>query len=274
MSTTPKFCVFLDDSRQCPVSGHTAAADGLDSRAVRLAAVIYGTISYALFLAVFVYLIGFVVDAAVPRSIDRAIDAPLWQALIADLGLLAAFGLQHSVMARPGFKRWWTRYVPAAVERSTYMLCTSAVLVLVFWQWRAIDINIWHVDPAPARVAIAALGGVGWGIVLASTFMIDHFDLFGLRQTLNVWRSKAHADSGFREVLLYRVVRHPLLLGFLIAFWAAPTMTAGRLTFALAMTAYILIAVRFEERDLVDALGEPYLRYRERVPMLLPRISR
>ncbi len=271
MSTTPKPSGSVDDRRVCPVGGHAAATAPVNSRALRVAAVLYGALNYVVFVAVFAYLVGFVVDVVVPRSVDRPAGAPIAQAVIVDVGLLVLFALQHSVMARPGFKQWWTRYVPAAIERSTYLLCTSAVLALMFWQWRAIDTVVWHVGPVPARVALIVLGGVGWVMVFASTLMIDHFDLFGIRQVLNAWSSKSPVESGFREVLLYRVVRHPLLLGFLIAFWAAPTMTAGHLLFTLVMTGYIFTAVRFEERDLIDALGEPYRRYRKRVPMLLPR---
>ncbi len=274
MSTPPHSHVRAAEGQGCPVRGRTAATASVNSRALRLAAVLYGVFSYAMFVAAFAYLVGFVANVAVPRSVDRAIDAPLLQAVLVDIGLLVLFALQHSVMARPGFKRWWTRFVPAAIERSTYMLCTSAVLALMFWQWRAVDTVVWHVTPAAARVAIAALAGVGWLTVFASTFMIDHFDLFGIRQVLDAWTSKPPAEAGFQEVLFYRVVRHPLLLGFLIAFWATPTMTAGHLMFTLVMTGYILIAVQFEERDLINELGEPYRRYRKRVPMLLPRLWR
>jgi protein-S-isoprenylcysteine O-methyltransferase Ste14 len=231
----------------------------------------YGAFCYAIFLATFLYAMGFVTGVAVPRTIDRAIDAPLAQAVVVDVALLTMFALQHSVMARPGFRRWWTRYVPTSIERSTYVLLASAALALLFWQWRSIDIPVWHVDPSPARIALTALGWAGWGIVLASTFMIDHFELFGLKQVVTQWRSKPHAEAGFRTVLLYRLVRHPLMLGFLIAFWATPTMTAGHLLVAAATTGYILIALQLEERDLVNALGDTYRGYRQRVPMLLPR---
>jgi protein-S-isoprenylcysteine O-methyltransferase Ste14 len=236
----------------------------------RIAAVLYGAVSYVVFLAVFVYAIGFVADVAVPRSINRAIEAPPVQAMLIDLGLLSVFALQHSVMARPAFKRWWTRYVPAAIERSTYVLLASAALTLVFWQWRPIGTVVWDVDLAPARLALTALGYAGWAIVLGSTFMIDHFELFGVRQVIQEWLSKPHGETAFRTVLFYRLVRHPLMLGFLIAFWATPTMTAGHLLFAVVTTGYILVALRLEERDLVNALGEPYRRYRQQVPMLLP----
>lgn len=255
----------------CPVIHHTTEHGHTHRGPARVAALLYGAVSYALFLGVFLYAIGFVADVVVPRSIDRATDAPLWQAVMVDLGLLTVFAVQHSVMARPAFKRWWTRFVPVAIERSTYVLFASSALALVFWQWRSIDTIVWQVDFLPARVALYASAAVGWLTVLASTFMIDHFELFGVRQVVFAWQSKTHAEKGFRTVLLYRLVRHPLMLGFLVAFWATPTMTAGHLLFALTTTAYILVALQIEERDLIDALGEPYRTYRERVPMLLPQ---
>ena len=258
----------------CPVLHHHTAHQSSDGRAARIAALVYGAVSYSLFLVVFVYAMWFVADVVVPRSVDRAIDAPVWQAVVIDLGLLTVFAVQHSVMARPAFKRWWTRFVPTAIERSTYVLFASLALALVFWQWRAIDTTVWQVDFAPAAVALDALATVGWMTVLASTFMIDHFELFGVRQVVLAWQSKAHAEKGFRTVLLYRLVRHPLMLGFLVAFWATPTMTAGHLLFSLTTTAYILVALRLEERDLIAALGDQYRTYRENVPMLVPRLWR
>ncbi|WP_205878573.1 methanethiol S-methyltransferase [Mycobacterium camsae] len=238
---------------------------------LRLVGLVYGALSYVAFLGAFGYLVGFVVDVAVPRSVDRALKDPPVQAMAIDLGLLLLFALQHSVMARPAFKRWWTRFVPEPVERSTYVLVSSAALALLYWQWRSIDITVWQLDSTPARTAVYAVGALGWLIALTSTFMIDHFELFGLRQVLHNLSSKPHVQKGFRAVLLYRLVRHPLMLGFLLAFWAAPTMTTGHALFAAAFTVYILIALQFEERDLVAALGEQYRRYQARVPMLLPR---
>jgi protein-S-isoprenylcysteine O-methyltransferase Ste14 len=257
---------------ECPVRHHPLGGELPAGRVARVAAVAYGAVSYLLFVAVMLYLVGFVMGVAVPRTVDRAIEAPLAQAIIIDVVLLTVFALQHSVMARPGFKRWWTRYTPTSIERSTYVLFANAALALVFWQWRSIDTTIWSVAPAPARVALLVLAAFGWLTALASTFMIDHFELFGLSQVLRLWRTKPEGEKSFREVFGYRLVRHPLMLGFLIAFWATPTMTAGHLVFALTTTVYILIAIQIEERDLLGELGEPYGRYRERVPMLIPGV--
>jgi protein-S-isoprenylcysteine O-methyltransferase Ste14 len=235
----------------------------------RHCALTYGAISYLLFLVVFVYAIGFVGDL-VPRSIDHAIVAHVGWAVLADVLLLTLFAVQHSVMARPAFKRWWKRYVPQPVERSTYVLLASVVLALVLWQWRAIPAVIWDVTWRPGRLVIWALFWLGWAIVLASTFMINHFELFGLRQVFAVWRSRPQAETGFRTTLFYRMVRHPLNLGFIVAFWAAPTMTAGHLLFAAVTTAWILLAMQLEERDLLAVLGPRYAAYRATVPMLIP----
>jgi methanethiol S-methyltransferase len=235
----------------------------------RLLTLTYGAASYVLFLVVFVYAIGFV-GGLVPHSVDQAVTAPIGLALLVDALLLTLFAAQHSVMARPAFKRWWTRYVPKPIERSTYVLAASLVLALVLWQWRAIPAVVWDVSWQPARVAIWAVFWLGWAIVLASTFMISHFELFGLRQVFAVWRSRPQTDTGFRTTLFYRVVRHPLNLGFIVAFWAAPTMTAGHLLFAAVTTGWILLAMQLEERDLMAALGARYTAYRETVPMLVP----
>lgn len=259
---------------QCPVRRSAVPARHQATGLRRIGVLLYGVGSYLAFLAVFVYLVGFVTDIAVPRSVDRAIEAKLAQAIIVDVALLSVFALQHSVMARPAFKRWWTRYVPAVIERSTYVLLSSAALVLLFWQWREIDGTVWSVGSTPARLALAVLAAFGWLTVLAATFMIDHFDLFGLSQVTHFLRSKPQAEKGFREVFAYRLIRHPLLLGFLIAFWATPTMTGGHLLFAATMTAYIFVAIPIEERDLADELGEPYRRYRNRVPALFPGLPR
>jgi protein-S-isoprenylcysteine O-methyltransferase Ste14 len=230
----------------------------------------YGVAAYLLFLAAFLYLFGFVGNFWVPRTVDRGLSAPVGQAVLIDLLLLGAFGVQHSVMARPAFKAWWTRFVPASVERSTYVLLSSAVLVLLYWQWRTLPAVIWDVWQPAGRLSLWTLFWLGWVIALVSTFMVSHFDLFGLRQVYLAWRGKPYTHIGFHARWLYRLVRHPLMLGFVIAFWAIPTMTAGHLLFSIAMTGYILVATKLEERDLVAALGDQYREYRRTVPMLLP----
>jgi protein-S-isoprenylcysteine O-methyltransferase Ste14 len=228
----------------------------------------YALAVYLFFLATFVYAIGFVGNMAVPRSIDGGAAAPLAEALIVNLLLLGLFAVQHSVMARRGFKRWWTRIVPAAVERSTFVLAASAALALLLWQWRPItEPVIWSVENPAGALALQALFGLGWATVLGSTFLIDHFELFGLRQALSPTQHVAQ----FRTPGLYRYVRHPIYLGFLLAFWATPHMSAGHLLFAVATTGYILIGIWFEERDLVAQFGERYRAYRSQVGMLLPR---
>ncbi len=230
----------------------------------------YGAASYVAFLVAFLYAIAFVGDIAVPRSVDHGIASPIGQALVINVVLLGLFAAQHSVMARPGFKRWWTRFVPPPIERSTYVLLASSVLLLLYWQWRTMPALIWDVRQPIGRLTLWALFWLGWATVLMSTFLINHFDLFGLRQVYLAWRAKPYTDLGFRTHLLYRLVRHPLMLGFIVAFWAAPTMTAGHLLFATGTTGYILIALQLEERDLVAALGNQYRDYRRSVPMLVP----
>lgn len=240
----------------------------------RYLAVVYGTFSYTLFLVVFLYLISFVGGLFVPRHIDNAGTAPVGWAVVIDVALVTLFGIQHSVMARPAFKKWWTRVVPEPVERSTYVLIASLVLVVMFWQWRELPTVVWDVTWQPARLVVWTVFWLGWAIVLASTFMINHFELFGLKQVFAAWRARPAVETGFRTTLFYRVVRHPLMLGFLIAFWAAPTMTAGHLLFAATMTAYILLALQVEEHDLMAALGTHYAEYRRRVPMLIPGLHK
>jgi protein-S-isoprenylcysteine O-methyltransferase Ste14 len=233
-------------------------------------AFIYGALSYAVFLAVFLYAIGFVGNLLVPKGIDAGAAGPLGYALAIDVALLGLFAVQHSVMARPGFKRWWTRFVPRSIERSTYVLLASLALALLFWKWQPIAAVAWSVESAPARMALWALFGVGWGIVLLSTFMINHFDLFGLRQVWLRARGANYTQVPFVTRGFYKFIRHPIMLGFLIAFWATPHMTMGHLLFALATTAYIFIGIFFEERDLAAEHGSAFYRYRDEVPMILP----
>ncbi|OBH51918.1 methanethiol S-methyltransferase [Mycobacterium sp. E2479] len=230
----------------------------------------YGAGAYLMFLAAFLYLVAFVAGLWVPRTVDHGLSAPIGQAVLVNVLLVAAFGAQHSVMARPAFKAWWTRFVPASIERSTYVVLSSAVLVLLYWQWRTMPAVVWDVRLPAGRLTLWTLFWLGWAIALASTFMVSHFDLFGLRQVYLAWRERPYTHIGFHARLLYRLVRHPLMLGFLIAFWATPTMTAGHLLFSIGMTSYILIAVQLEERDLVAVLGDEYQEYRRSVSMLVP----
>lgn len=232
--------------------------------------VFYGGLCYLIFLAVFGYSIGFVGDLGVPRSVDDGPPASIPIAVLINLVLLGVFALQHSVMARPSFKRWWVRFVPPAVERSTYVLLASAALALLFWQWRPLPAVVWDVTWQPGRMLLWTLFWLGWATVLVSTFLINHFDLFGLRQVYLAWRGRAYTTPRFRTAMFYRVVRHPLMLGFLVAFWAIPVMTVGHLLFAAVTTGYILLAIQLEERDLTADLGAAYRDYRDRVPMLIP----
>jgi protein-S-isoprenylcysteine O-methyltransferase Ste14 len=236
----------------------------------RLLFFVYGAVCYALFLATFLYAIGFVGGIAVPKALDGSPVGPFWPSLGVDLLLLGVFAVQHSVMARPAFKRRWTRLVPWTIERSTYVLFASAALALLMWQWRPLGGEVWAVELPAARAALWALFALGWAMVLHATFLINHFDLFGLRQ---VWLSLAgrpYTRLGFGTPGPYRLVRHPLYLGFLLAFWATPRMTVTHLVFAVATTGYILVAIQLEERDLVREHGEAYAAYRRSVPMLLP----
>ncbi|MGV9612507.1 methanethiol S-methyltransferase [Nocardia xishanensis] len=230
----------------------------------------YGVVSYLAFVAAFLYAIGFVGNFWVPRSIDAGVEASIGEAIVVNALLLGVFAVQHSVMARPAFKRRWTRVVPTSIERSTYVLLASLALFLLYWQWRTMPAVIWDVDATAGRIVLWALFWIGWVTVLLSTFMINHFDLFGLRQVYLAWRGEPYRDLPFRTNLFYRVIRHPLMLGFLVAFWATPTMTAGHLFFAAMTTGYILIALQIEEHDLVDVFGDRYRDYQHRVPMLVP----
>ena len=233
----------------------------------------YGVVSYAIFFATFLYAIGFVGGFGVPRIIDGPLEGSLAGAIAVDLALLGLFAVQHSVMARPAFKRWLTRVVPEPAERSTYVLASSLALLLLFWQWRPIGGVVWHFDNTVTRTFLYGVFGVGFGTVLVCTFLINHFDLFGLRQSWLALIGRPYTPLRFTTPGPYRVVRHPLYVGWFLAFWATPTMTAAHLLFALATTAYIMIAIQLEERDLVAAHSE-YAAYRKQVPMLIPRLPR
>jgi protein-S-isoprenylcysteine O-methyltransferase Ste14 len=238
----------------------------------RLLILFYSIVSYVVFLVSFLYALGFVGNYFVPKSIDVGGRTNLTGAILVDLLLLGIFAIQHSIMARPAFKQGWARILPVACQRSTYVLLSSLILLLLFWQWQPIPIQVWRVDGMAAWLLIG-VHWLGWLVVLASTFMIDHFDLSGLRQAFFALRGAEMPGQSFKTPLLYKIVRHPLMLGFLLAFWATPEMTAGHLLFAITTTAYILVALRFEERDLIAQFGTTYQQYRRRVPMLLPRIS-
>lgn len=235
---------------------------------------LYGIVCYVIFLGTFLYAIGFVGGFLTPTQLDSPAGGPLASAIVIDAGLLALFALQHSIMARKWFKERWTQIIPWAIERSTFVLCASLALLLLFWQWRPIGILLWSIEGAQARLAIWALCAGGWATVLLMTFYINHFDLFGLRQVWLPLRGRPYAPVSFRTPLPYRIVRHPLYLGFLVAFWATPHMTLAHLLFAAATSAYILLAIQFEERDLVREHGSQYQTYRSAVPMLTPRLFR
>ena len=237
----------------------------------RILALAYGVVSYLIFFLTFLYAIGFVGNLFVPKSIDTGPPAAtLARALILNIILLSIFAVQHSLMARPFFKKWWTRFVPKPIERSTYVLFTSLALILLFWQWRPITDVIWSIQSTAGIYIFYAVFLLGFGIVLLSTFLINHFDLFGLRQVYMYQKGEEYTELGFRTPFLYKFVRHPIYLGFIIAFWAAPTMTVGHALFAVMTTAYILVAIQFEERDIVHNFGDEYINYRRHVSMLLP----
>lgn len=239
----------------------------------RISVFVYGVVSYAIFFASFLYAVGFVGDLWVPKSIDSVPQAPLWVALAINSLLLGAFAVQHSVMARPGFKRWITRFIPKPAERSTYTLVASLLLIALFANWEPIGGVVWRVEDPVAKAVLYGLFGFGWGLVLVSTFLINHFDLFGLRQVWLYLIGREYTHLKFATPGPYKWVRHPLYVGWFFAFWATPTMTIAHLVFALLATGYILIAIQLEERDLIDVHPE-YAGYRKRVPMLIHRFGR
>lgn len=240
------------------------------SRTSKFIALIYGLTAYCVFFVTILYAIGFVMDLAVPKTIDTGTEVSAAEALIVNLLLMSLFAVQHSVMARPQFKQWWTQYVPKPVERSTYVLLASLILDLLFWQWRPMPAIVWQIVDPEIAAAIGILSFLGWVIVFTSTFLINHFELFGLHQVANNLGGREMPAPRFRTPLYYKFVRHPIYLGFIIAFWAAPTMTVGHLLFAAVTTAYIFVGILLEERDLIEMFGDDYRRYRERVSMLLP----
>jgi protein-S-isoprenylcysteine O-methyltransferase Ste14 len=236
----------------------------------RIAAFLYGLAAYLLFFFTFLYAVGFVTGVAVPKAIDTGPVVPIGEALIVNILLMTLFALQHSVMARKPFKQWLTQYVPAAIERSTYVLLASLALVLLFWQWRPIPDVVWEIASPQLATNITAISFFGFALVLLSSFLINHFELFGLHQVAINVAGRTMPEPRFKTPVLYKVVRHPIYLGFIIAFWAAPVMTVGHLLFAGVTTAYIFVGIYLEERDLVQLFGEQYKRYRAQVGMLVP----
>lgn len=237
----------------------------------RFLAFAYGVAAYFVFLVAFLYAIGFVGNFIVPKSIDSGGSSSLSEALLIDVLLLGLFAIQHSVMARPAFKKWWITIVGSVIERSTYVLLSSLALMLLYWQWRPITSVVWQAENETVVSILSGLYFAGWLIVLLSTFMVNHFDLFGLKQVSENLLRKEQQEVGFKTNLLYKIVRHPIMLGFVIAFWATPVMTLGHLVFSLTTTAYILVAIKYlEERDLLKAHGEVYQEYQKKVPMIIP----
>jgi protein-S-isoprenylcysteine O-methyltransferase Ste14 len=237
----------------------------------KIVAALYGLAAYLVFFVTFVYFIGFIIGLMVPKTIDTGPIVPMAEAIVVNMLLMSLFVVQHSVMARKQFKQWWTRFVPASVERSTYVLFASLALALLVWQWRPIPAVVWQVSDPQMAMAITGLSLVGWGLIVISTFLINHFELFGLHQVANNLTGRTMPAPRFKMPVIYKVVRHPINLGFIIAFWAAPVMTVGHVLFAAVTTAYIFVGIVLEERDLVDLFGDEYRRYRERVSMLIPR---
>jgi methanethiol S-methyltransferase len=240
----------------------------------RILAFLYGLASYVFFLGTFLYAIGFVTGLPVPKTIDDGPVVPLNEALIVNLLLMSLFAVQHSVMARQAFKRWWTQFVSPAVERSTYVLFATLALALLLWQWRPIPTVLWQATDPAVAMSLVVLSMFGWVIVLTSTFLINHFGLFGLQQVIMNLAGRRAGEAHFKTPVLYKLVRHPIYLGFIIAFWATPTMTVGHLLFAAVTTAYIFVGIWLEERDLVAMFGDEYRRYRQRVGMVFPKFRR
>ena len=237
----------------------------------QMLALLYGLAAYVVFLGTFLYAIAFVSGLPVPKTIDTGPVAPVTEAVLVNVLLMSLFAIQHSVMARQGFKRWWTRFVPPAIERSTYVLLASLALILLLWQWRPIPTIVWQAADPMLAAAVLGVAMFGWMIVLVSTFLINHFELFGLQQVILNLAGRKAGEPRFKTPVLYKLVRHPIYLGFIIAFWAAPVMTLGHLLFAAVTTAYIFVGIMLEERDLVALFGDEYRRYRERVGMLFPK---
>ena len=249
---------------------HSIGPEVAGSRIFKFIGFLYGIAAYLVFFVTILYAIGFVMGLVVPKTIDTGADASVVEAVVVNLLLMSLFAVQHSVMARQGFKAWWTQYVPKPIERSTYVLAASSCLLLLFWQWRPIPTVVWHVGDPNLAVAVAMFSLVGWVLVFTSTFIINHFELFGLSQVAHHLVDKEVPALRFRTPLLYKFVRHPIYLGFIIAFWATPIMTAGHLLFAAVATAYIFVGIWLEERDLIGMFGDQYREYKQRVSMLIP----
>lgn len=234
----------------------------------------YGIVSYAIFFGTYCYAVGFVTNLIVPTSLDGKPERPFLQSLLINAGMLLLFALQHSIMARPVFKKWWTRFIPEPIERSTYVLLSSLCLILLLWQWEPMGALIWSVDSPLLKLILTVISFIGFAIVLVSTFLINHFDLFGLRQVWFYFSGKDYQPLVFRTPFFYKYVRHPLYLGWMVAFWAAPVMTVAHFLFASLCTIYMLTAIRLEEHDLVNTFGEKYIRYKETAAMLIPFTKR